>query len=171
VGGKRSEEEIALGQIDFRSLGLPSHAKNALFRQCTKRNKSIFSDVWKDLSAEINFPSRHKVHFFFLLLRQDLEYWGVDELLLEPCCALKYYPEIELCVKEVEGEERSRAKQAERKATEDFGDTRVGRARKWLWNLTEYPETSFAAEVRTSAEKVRGVGCVGVGGHACLVAR
>ncbi len=30
---------------------------------------------------------------------QDLEYWGIDELLLEPCCALKYYPEIELCVK------------------------------------------------------------------------
>ena len=40
-----------------------------------------------------------------LVTKKDLEYWGIDELLLEPCCALKFYPEIELCVKEVEGEE------------------------------------------------------------------
>ncbi len=46
-----------------------------------------------------------------LVTKKDLEYWGVDELLLEPCCALKYYPEIELCVKEIQGEEQSRAKQ------------------------------------------------------------
>ena len=34
-----------------------------------------------------------------LVLQKDMEYWGIDELLLEPCCALKYYPEIELCCK------------------------------------------------------------------------
>ncbi len=76
-------------------------------------------------------------------------YRGIDELLLEPCCALKYYPEIELCVKEVEGEEISRRKQKERKQMEDFGDSKVGRLRKFLWNMTEYPETSKAAQVST----------------------
>ena len=30
-----------------------------------------------------------------MALRRDFEYWGLDELLIEPCCALKYYPEIE----------------------------------------------------------------------------
>ena len=34
-----------------------------------------------------------------LVTKAELEYWGIDELLLEPCCALKYYPEIELCCK------------------------------------------------------------------------
>lgn len=34
-----------------------------------------------------------------LVTKSELEYWGIDELLLEPCCALKYYPEIELCCK------------------------------------------------------------------------
>ena len=32
-----------------------------------------------------------------LVLQKDLEYWGIDELMMEPCCALKYYPEIEIC--------------------------------------------------------------------------
>ena len=83
-----------------------------------------------------------------LVTKTDLEYWGIDELLLEPCCALRYYPEIELCVKEVEGEEISRKKVKERKEAEDFGHTKIGRIRKYLWNLTEYPETSKAAQVR-----------------------
>jgi len=31
---------------------------------------------------------------------------------------------------------------------EDFGSSALGRLRKGLWNLTEYPETSLAARVR-----------------------
>ena len=83
-----------------------------------------------------------------LVTKCDLEYWGIDELLLEPCCALRYYPEIELCVKEVEGEEISRKKTKERRQAEDFGPTKIGKIRKYLWNLTQYPETSKAAQVR-----------------------
>ena len=30
---------------------------------------------------------------------------------------------------------------------EDFGNSQVARVRKYLWNLTEYPETSWAAQV------------------------
>ena len=30
---------------------------------------------------------------------------------------------------------------------ENFGDTQLGRIRKYCWNLTEYPETSLAARV------------------------
>ena len=31
-----------------------------------------------------------------MALRRDFEYWGLDELLIEPCCALKYYPALEV---------------------------------------------------------------------------
>ena len=82
-----------------------------------------------------------------LVTKAEFEYWGIDELLLEPCCALKYYPEIELCHKEVEGEETSKKKLEERRIMEDFGSTKWGKIRKYLWNLTEYPETSKAAQV------------------------
>ena len=87
-----------------------------------------------------------------LVTKYDLEYWGIDELLLEPCCALRYYPEIELCVKEVEGEENSRRKTKERREAENFGTTRIGKIRKYLWNLTEYPETSKLAQVFKQAK-------------------
>ena len=31
-----------------------------------------------------------------LVLQRDLEYWIIDELIMEPCCALKYFPQIEV---------------------------------------------------------------------------
>ena len=47
-----------------------------------------------------------------LVTKKDLEYWMMDELLLEPCCALKYYPEIELCHKEVANNAAQELKEA-----------------------------------------------------------
>jgi hypothetical protein len=35
-----------------------------------------------------------------LVIQKNMEYWGIDELMMEPCCALKYYPEIDTCVNE-----------------------------------------------------------------------
>ena len=77
----------------------------------------------------------------------DLEYWGIDELFLDPCCALKYYPERETCQKEMEGQRLAKIRVDKRKKEEDFGDSAWGRLRTKLWNLTEYPETSLGARV------------------------
>ena len=41
----------------------------------------------------------------------------------------------------------TRKKSQERKVAEDFGQSKFGRLRKFLWNMTEYPETSKAAQV------------------------
>ena len=80
-------------------------------------------------------------------MQKDLEYWQIDELILEPCCALKYYPEIELCVKEQKGEQEAKAKESQRLADENFGNSRWGKIRTALWNVMEYPETSRTAQV------------------------
>ncbi|XP_071750253.1 potassium voltage-gated channel subfamily B member 2-like [Lepeophtheirus salmonis] len=63
-----------------------------------------------------------------IILKSDFDYWGIDEILLEPCCALKYYPEMEIC-------------------EETFGDTRLAKVRKQLWNLIEYPESGKDAQI------------------------
>ncbi len=69
----------------------------------------------------------------------------------EPCCALKYYPEIEICVKEQKGEQEAKRKEAQRLEDENFGTKITGKIRTFLWNLMEYPETSKYAQVRTWA--------------------
>ena len=79
--------------------------------------------------------------------RDDLAYWGLDELTLEPCCAVKFYPEIEVCIKEINMEESEKQREIEREKLEDWGDSFIGRYRKILWNLFEYPSTSRAAQV------------------------
>ena len=79
--------------------------------------------------------------------REDIAYWGLDELLVEPCCAVKYYPEIEICIKEIDTEETEKQREIEREKLEDFGPSLPGRIRKYLWNLFEYPSTSKGAQV------------------------
>ena len=79
--------------------------------------------------------------------REDIAYWGIDELLVEPCCAVKYYPEIEICCKEIDTEETEKQREIEREKLEDFGTTWYGKLRKKLWDLFEYPSTSKGAQV------------------------
>ena len=67
--------------------------------------------------------------------------------MLEPCCALKYYPEIEVGLKEVELEDVKLKEEEERDKLENFGISKLGKIRKFLWNLTEYPEKSKPAQV------------------------
>ena len=85
-----------------------------------------------------------------MALRRDFEYWGLDELLIEPCCALKYFPDIEVCEQEAEGERIRKMKEEERQIEENFGNSRIGRVRSFCWNMTEYPETGKPAQVCTN---------------------
>ncbi len=82
-----------------------------------------------------------------VITRDDMAYWGIDDLLMEPCCAVKYYPEIEVCLSELEMEEDEKRKEDERQKLEDFGQSTVGKTRKYLWDLFEYPQTSRGAQV------------------------
>ena len=77
-----------------------------------------------------------------------LEYWGFNELFLEPCCALDYYVEKDYGQKEQEGERIARKRRNQRLIEESFGNSYVGQIRQYLWNLTEYPETTIEARVR-----------------------
>ena len=79
---------------------------------------------------------------------KHLEYWGFNELFLEPCCALDYYVEKDYGQKEQEGERIARERRNQRIIEENFGNSYVGQIRQYLWNLTEYPEKTIEARVR-----------------------
>ena len=36
------------------------------------------------------------IYFCAISRKDDLEFWNINELLLEPCCALKFFPDIEV---------------------------------------------------------------------------
>ena len=67
--------------------------------------------------------------------------------MVEPCCAVKYYSDIEICIKELDTEEEEKQREIEREKIEDFGPTWYGKLRKKLWDLFEYPQTSKGAKV------------------------
>ena len=76
-----------------------------------------------------------------------IEYWRLDELLLDPCCAMKYYNDVKTCVMEIEDHMDTTDKFKKTLEAEDFGNALPCRIRKFLWNLTEYPESSHYAKI------------------------
>ena len=81
-------------------------------------------------------------------IHEDLEYWGIDKNLMDACCALRHYPELERSEKEAKKGRENRLLAARTAREEDFGLSKIGRCRTFLWNLTKYPERSLAARVR-----------------------
>ena len=79
------------------------------------------------------------------VLQRDIKYWGLDELDLEACCALKYYPEIEVCSKQAQGDREQADKEQLEEQEVGFGPGRVARMRSVLWDLLERPWTSKLA--------------------------
>lgn len=112
----------------------------------------FFDRSWKGFNDILDVYRLGRLHISTagacaIRVKSQMTFWDIDELLLDPCCALKYYPEIDICEKEILGQSSSEQKYLERLQEEDFGSSRLGRLRKCLWNLTEYPETSLAARV------------------------
>ncbi|TRY71529.1 hypothetical protein TCAL_11941 [Tigriopus californicus] len=110
-----------------------------------------FNRNWTSFNSILDFYRMGTLHLTVdtcaMVFKDDLAFWGIDELYLDPCCALKYYPEIEACFKEFKGDQMARQRDEDRKKYENFGDSHIGRIRGTLWRITEYPETSLAAQV------------------------
>ena len=82
---------------------------------------------------------------------------------MEPCCALKYYPAIDVCQSEKasikssdedrpplfpiqDGDLEAKKRALEQAEEEDFGPSILGQWRTWCWNTIEYPWTSNLAQ-------------------------
>ena len=70
-------------------------------------------------------------------MQSDLDYWGIDELLIESCCSLKYFPQLEICTNEKLGDNQAKRKTEENLEKENFGDSKIGLFRSWLWDTIE----------------------------------
>ena len=117
------------------------------------RNEYFFNRNPTCFNSILDIYRRGKLHCnkttCALSYLDDIEYWGFNELFLDPCCAIDYYVEKDACQREREGEMAIKKKIRERERDEDFGNSHIGKLRKCLWNMTEYPETSIWARVNT----------------------
>ena len=64
-----------------------------------------------------------------MVMRRDFLYWGLEELNLEDCCALKFYPQVEVCNTQKEGDIADKLKEEEEMKAEEFGDSKMAQIR------------------------------------------
>ena len=83
-----------------------------------------------------------------------LEYWGIDQYLLEPCCALKYFPQLEMSQNEKDEDLEIKKKMLQLSEEEDFGSSKIGRLRSLIWSTLEYPWTSKVSKLSILLYKI-----------------
>ena len=81
-----------------------------------------------------------------LVMKDEFDFWGLDEIFLQPCCALKYFPNIDRSIKDKKEEQKEQKRNERRVKEENFGESLTGILRSKLWDLFEYPETSKGAQ-------------------------
>lgn len=106
-------------------------------------NEYKFDRQPRNFPCVLNFLNTGKLHLgeetCVIAFSQDMEYWGVDDLYLEPCCVQRYYQQRELLNwdHQIKKEEEN----------EYFRPGRVGKFQKILWDLFEKPHTSLGARI------------------------
>ena len=121
-------------------------------RSSDGKTEYFFNRNWTSFNSVLDIYRCGRLHRIrtgcAMTYHKDLEYWGFNELFLDPCCATDYFVEKDNCQNELEVETNAKKKASRRLLDENFGNSFIGRARTYLWNLTEYPETTIGARVR-----------------------
>ena len=92
------------------------------------RNPENFSAVLEMYrSGKFHIPDSARA--CAMVMRRDFLYWGLEELNLEACCALKFYPQVEICNTQIEGDNAEKLKEEAEKKAEDFGNSKLAKIR------------------------------------------
>ena len=123
----------------YQKLG-PAHRPEYIFH----RNPNFFNAVL-DLyrTGELHAPK----NACSLTFHADLKFWGIDYYLMDACCILDHYSELETAKAETKLEKEAKEMMKQRLKEENFGSSVIGKTRKFLWNMTEYPESGKPARV------------------------
>ena len=160
IGGERfqTQKEIFLAFPSTR-LGKLMNADNVeeILQYCEEytpgnppeyffdRNPETFPGIL-DMYRTGNFHIPEGGKSCAFVMRRDIIYWGLDELDMEACCTLKYYPEIEVCRLQKEGDMEQNIKEQKEAENSDFGDGKLAKTRTLIWEALEKPWTSNFAK-------------------------
>ena len=82
-----------------------------------------------------------------LVFQKELEYWMIDEDDMEPCCSMKYYEEVVACQTEKEEVNENAERVKEEAAEGNFGSSKLGKLRSFIWCTLENPGSAPLAKV------------------------
>ena len=110
-------------------------------------NEYFFDIHPRSFKSILGFYRTDKLHVVdemcVLAFSEDLEYWGIDEIYLESCCQNKFNIRKEAIMDEMKKELLNIKKEE----PDVFPDSKCGGYMRFLWDLMEKSETSFAARV------------------------
>ena len=153
VGGKRFDvmwrtlekhPETRLGKLAFAKTH--SDIMDCCNSYSLVQNEFFFDIHPRSFMSILNFYRIGKLHVVddmcALSFKEDLEYWGIDdEKSMEGCCLNAFNLRLEAIMEEMKKE----LLDVKKDNPDIFPDNLCGRYMKFIWDLMEKPETSFAA--------------------------
>lgn len=101
------------------------------------------------LNLILNYLSNDRLHIDKsicpYLLRDELNYWHVDEYLVDSCCLNKYFNKRDEVANQILNEEKILY---EFNHKDDFGNLFMPRLREKIWNIVENSRTCLAGKVK-----------------------
>lgn len=100
------------------------------------------------LNMVLNYNTNNKLHLnhkeCVYFVREELEYWQIDDYALEDCCKIIYFEKLSEIQELIDSEESLKRKLHHK---EDFGTWFYPELRERLWNLFDNPKSSIYAKV------------------------
>lgn len=110
-------------------------------------NEFYFDRQPRSFASIIDYYRTGKLHLSdelcVMSFKDDLEYWEIEDYNLESCCQQRYHQRRDNVFEEMKKEMESLTEHDE----DLFGDTKLERYQKFVWDLLEKPQTSLAARV------------------------
>lgn len=151
VGGSRYvlSQELLASHPETRLGKLALSTRDSALELCDDadflENEFFFDRSSQTFQYVINFYRTGHLHvreeLCVLSFLQEIEYWGIDELCIDPCCRERYYRRKEL----KESLDVRNEAEADESQDEDFNHAACPDLRRRLWELLEKPESSRAA--------------------------
>ncbi|VDM17664.1 unnamed protein product [Hydatigera taeniaeformis] len=156
VGG--SQHEVlwkTLARLPNSRLGrlcrVKSHAE--LMSLCDDynlaKNEFFFDRNATSFDAILNFYRTRVLHLVddmcVVAFKDDMDYWGINELYLHPCCQQRYHQRKEVVEDEIRKEELSLRWLQDEEGL--HGNTSISKTRLKIWQIVEKPHYSMTARI------------------------
>lgn len=113
-----------------------------------EKNEFFFDRNATSFDAILNFYRSRALHLVedmcVVAFKDDLDYWGINELFLHPCCQQRYYQRKEIVEDEIKKEEISLRWLQEEEMQENG---QLSKTRLKIWQIVEKPHYSMTARV------------------------